>query len=323
MPLPPFPKPRFVETNGIRMAVHEKGPADGVPVVLCHGFPELAYSWRYQIEALANAGFRAIAPDMRGYGETSRPGKIEDYDIHHLCGDLSGLLDSLAIKDAIFCGHDWGGIVTWSMPLLHKSRVRGVIGVNTPFLPRAPMDPIAAMRAVYGEDMYIVYFQKPGAADKILGDDPGKAIRFFMRKFGVTLAEFDKRPPEEKNLALVKALQTDEKTWPGELVSSPEEIGVFIKAFEKTGFTGGINWYRNFTRNWQTTEGLTQKVEVPCLMIMAENDVVLRPSMADGMEQYCPDLEKHLVRDCGHWTQQEHPDEVNRVMVDWLTRRFG
>lgn len=321
MTAPPMPPVQHVTTNGIRMAVYEAGA--GVPVVLVHGFPELAYSWRHQIPALAAAGFRAIAPDMRGYGGTDRPAAIEAYDIAALTDDLAGLLDARGLESAVFCGHDWGGIVTWAMPLFHPRRVRGVIGVNTPFLPRAPMDPIALMRAAYGEDMYIVFFQQPGVADAILDADPARVFRYFMRKGGLTLKQFEALPAEQRNFGLVKGLQTDEALWPGEALLSPEEMAVFVESFRRTGFTGGINWYRNFTRNWHLTEGKPERVEVPCLMIMAENDIVLRPQLADGMEQYCPDLEKHLVRDCGHWTQQEHPQEVNRVICDWLRRRFG
>ena len=163
-----FPEPTMVRTNGIDMAVYEMGPKDGVPVVMCHGFPELAYSWRHQLPALAAAGYRAIAPDQRGYGRTSRPANIPDYDMPHLTDDLAGMLDALGLKKAVFCGHDWGGMVVWQMALYHPERVSGVIGVNTPFLARPPMDPIMAMRALYGENMYIVYFQKPGDADAIL-----------------------------------------------------------------------------------------------------------------------------------------------------------
>ncbi len=313
--------PRYVETNGIRMAVYEQGK--GVPVVMCHGFPELAYSWRHQIPAIANAGFHAIAPDQRGYGLTDRPPAIEDYDIKHLTGDLVGMLDAMKIERAVFVGHDWGGFVVWQMPLLHPSRVAGVIGVNTPFMPRAPMDPIALMRMAYGEEMYIVFFQKPGVADALLGRDPAKTLRLFYRKSGITLEEFDKRPAEEKNFALARAFDVDESLWPGKVLLTPEELEVYRSAFARTGFTGGINWYRNFTRNWQASEGVEQKVNVPCLMVMAANDVVLRPSLADGMEAYVSDLEKHLIKDCGHWTQAEKPDELNRVIVDWLKRRFG
>jgi pimeloyl-ACP methyl ester carboxylesterase len=313
--------PRYVETNGIRMAVYEQGA--GVPVVMSHGFPELAYSWRHQLPALASAGFHAIAPDQRGYGLTDRPQAIDAYDIHHLTGDLVGMLDAMKIDKAVFVGHDWGGFVTWSMPLLHPDRVLGIVGVNTPHMPRAPMDPIALMRAAYGDEMYIVYFQKPGVADAHLGKDVGKTLRLFYRKTGMTIEEFDKRPAEERNLAFARAVDLDEALWPGQVLLKPEEFKFYNEAFTRTGFTGGINWYRNFTRNWQTTEGLKQTIDVPCLMVMAENDIVLRPSLADGMGALIPDLEKHLIKDCGHWTQAEKPDELNRVMTDWLKRRFG
>ncbi len=317
-----MPEPKMVKTNGIDMAVYEAGPKTGIPVVLCHGFPELAYSWRHQIPALAAAGYRVVAPDQRGYGLTSRPEKVEDYDMEHLTGDLVGLLDALAIDKAIFCGHDWGGIVVWQLPLFHPERVRGVIGVNTPFLPRPPIDPIMAMRARFGDDMYIVYFQKPGIADAALAKDVAKSFRFFMRKNVGTAAEYAKRPPEEQKLALVHALATDESGWPGEVLLSKQELAVFVDTFTRTGFTGGINWYRNLTRNWQNSAKVEQKVRVPGLMIMAEDDVVLSPAMTDGMEAYVPDLEKALIRKCGHWTQQEHPNQVNTIMIDWLKRRF-
>jgi pimeloyl-ACP methyl ester carboxylesterase len=317
-----MPTPKMVKTNGIDMAVYEAGPKDGVPVVFCHGFPELAFSWRYQIKALADAGFHVLAPDQRGYGLTSRPEKIEDYDMKHLTDDLAGMLDAFGIDKAVFAGHDWGGMVVWQMAIYQPKRVSGVIGVNTPFLPRPPVDPIMAMRAMYGENMYIVFFQKPGVADALLAKDTGKAFRFFMRKGGPTAAEYAKLPQEQRNLELVHALQSDESLWPGELVMPKEELQFFIDTFEKTGFTGGINWYRNFTRNWVESGTMEQRVHVPGLMIMAEDDVVLSPAMADGMERFVPDLEKALVRKCGHWTQQEHPQATNDAMIGWLKRRF-
>jgi pimeloyl-ACP methyl ester carboxylesterase len=317
-----FPAPKTVRTNGIDMAVYEAGPRDGFPVVLCHGFPELAYSWRHQLPALAEAGYRVIAPDQRGYGETARPTAVEDYDMPNLTGDLAGLLDSLGIEKAVFCGHDWGGLVVWSMPLYHADRVAGIIGVNTPFLPRPPIDPIAGMRAAFGDNMYIVFFQKPGEADAILAKDVGKAFRFFMRKNLTTAEAYAKRPKADRNLELVAGVQSDETHWPGEVLLAPEELKVFVDTFTRTGFTGGINWYRNFSRNWRLSESLTQHVAAPSLMIMAEDDVVLSPAMADGMEHFVPDLEKVLIRRCGHWTQQEHPAETNAAMLGWLQRRF-
>ena len=317
-----FPEPTMIRANGIDMAVYESGPKDGLPVVLCHGFPELAYSWRHQLPALGNAGFRVLAPDQRGYGRTARPEKVEDYDMVHLTGDLTGLLDAMGIDKAVFVGHDWGGLVVWNLPLMHPDRVKGIVGVNTPFLPRPPIDPIMGMRAAFGEDMYIVMFQNPGVADEILAKDVDRAFRFFMRKNGTTAEEYKKLPQEQRNLALVNALATDESLWPGELLLNPEELKFFVDTYKRTGFTGGINWYRNFSRNWKNSGHLEQKVRVPGLMIMAEDDVVLSPAMADGMELYVPDLERVLIRHCGHWTQQEHPEETNEALIGWLKRRF-
>jgi pimeloyl-ACP methyl ester carboxylesterase len=317
-----MPEPTMIKTNGVDMAVYEAGPKDGLPVVMCHGFPELAYSWRHQIPALAAAGFRAIAPDQRGYGRTSRPENVRDYDMAHLTGDLAGMLNALGLKKAIFCGHDWGGLIVWQMPLFHPDRVAGVIGVNTPFLARPPIDPIMGMRAMFGENMYIVYFQKPGEADAALAKDVGKSFRFFMRKNGVSALDYAKLPKEARNLELVNAIQSDESLWPGEALLTPDELKVFVDTFTRTGFTGGINWYRNMTRNWEVSGTMEQKVHVPGLMIMAEDDVVLSPAMADGMERFVPDLERVLIRHCGHWTQQEHPEETSAAMIDWLTRRF-
>lgn len=317
-----WPEPKFVETNGLRMAVYSEGRPGHPAVVLSHGFPELAFSWRHQLKPLAQAGFHVIAPDQRGYGLTSRPERIEDYDIHHLTGDLVGLLDAMNIPKAVFAGHDWGGFVVWAMASLHPDRTAGVIGLNTPHLPRAPMDPIALMRMAYGEDMYIVYFQKPGVAEAILEKDIAKTMRFFYRRSGLTIAEFEKRPASERNLALANALQTDESGWPGKVFLNDAELAYYVEGF-RNGFRGGVNWYRNFTRNWETTAGVDQKISIPCLMIMAEHDIVLRPSMADNMEALVPDLEKHLIKDSGHWTQQEQPEETTRVMREWLLKRFG
>jgi len=233
-----------------------------------------------------------------------------------------GLLDALAIEKAVFVGHDWGGIVVWSMPLLHPERVAGVIGVNTPFFARAPVDPITAFRMMRGEDNYVVFFQKPGEADAILARDVDRTFRFFMRKNVVSAKEFESAPQEVKNFELLRALQEDESTWRGEALLTDEELKYFVDTYRRTGFTGGINWYRNLARNWESSRGIEEKVNAPSLMIMAEDDVVLPPSLTEGMERYVPDLEKVLIEGSGHWTQQEKPDETSRAMIDWLNRRF-
>jgi pimeloyl-ACP methyl ester carboxylesterase len=277
----------------------------------------MAFSWRHQLKALSEAGIRVIAPDQRGYGATDRPEPVEAYDMEHLTGDLVGLLDHLKIDKAIFVGHDWGGFIVWQMPLRHIDRVAGVVGVNTPHYDRLPADPIELFRKRFGDSMYIVQVEQTFDA--------------FMRK---PLPRKEDAPAEastagvgasaKTNLAFPQMIAAyDAKFDPRTPILSPEEKKVFVDTFTRTGFTGGINWYRNFTRNWERSKGLDHTVRVPSLMIMAELDAVLPPSAADGMEKIIPDLEKYLVRDSGHWTQQEKPEEVSAKLIEWRRKRFG
>lgn len=316
-----FPEPIYVESNGIRMAVYQEG--EGFPIVFSHGFPELAYSWRSQVKALAKAGFHAIAPDQRGYGLTQRPKDIRAYNMHELTADLVGILDHFGYEKAVFCGHDWGGAVVWNMPLLHPDRVAGVIGVNTAFGPRIPVAPVQMLRQMRGEDNYIVAFQEPGVADAILVKDVRKTFSLFMRANRMTAEEFAKLPADapERNFELLAALEGDVPDGP--LIMNKKELNYYVETYERTGFTGGINWYRNIDYNWETMGDLEYKVNVPCMYVGAEDDVVLPPSSANGIEQWVPDIEKHTIADCGHWTQQEQPEALNRLLVDFMTRKFG
>ncbi len=317
-----MPPVKHAQVNGIDMAYYEVGPREGVPIIFCHGFPELAFSWRHQLKACEAAGRWAIAPDQRGYGLTSRPEGAENYDMAHLTGDLIGLLDHLGVEKAVFCGHDWGGIVTWQLPLMYPDRVAGIIGLNTPFMRRAPIDPIAGMRAVFGEDMYIVWFQKPGVADAALGADVDKTMRFFMRT-PAAVAQAAPPPEGASTFAFGAALAAWDKSDTANQLLNADELAAFVETFEATSFTGGINWYRNFTRNWKASADLPTRIDgIPCFMIMAEKDVVLSPAMANGMEEVISDLEKALIKESGHWTQQEKPEEVNRLILDWMDRRF-
>lgn len=336
-----MPPVKYAEVNGIRMAYYEAGPREGIPVVFLHGFPEIAFSWRHQIKALAEAGRWVIAPDQRGYGLTDRPAAVEDYDLEHLTADLVALLDHLGVEKAVFVGHDWGGLILWQMPLRHPERVAGAIGLNTPFMPRGPADPIAIMRRRFGDKMYIVHFQIPGEADAVLDADPRKAMQFFMRRpmpaapgapdpsGGVTRSvvqdgeDAPARAEGESSFALIDILRMYSPDFdPRPALLTPEEMDAFVETFQRTGFTGGINWYRNFTRNWERSAHIKDLVTCPSLMVMAELDAVLPPSGADGMETYVPDLEKVLIRGSGHWTQQEKPEEVNQAILGWLGKRF-
>ncbi len=324
-PAPGMPTPRFVSTNGIRMAVYEQG--EGIPVVLCHGFPELAFSWRFQLPALAEAGFRAIAPDQRGYGLTDRPEEVTDYSLRHLCDDMAGMLDELDIEKAVFVGHDWGGGVVWFMVRLHPDRCLGVVGVNTPAgrppgmpAPEATEEPLI----VRTENYYTSQFQPPGHAEKALSADVRKSFEMLLRRGWIWDVEAFRAMPEdspERQMDLLRMLDRDD--FPGEVILSDEALDYFVETFESTGFTGGLNWYRMAGRPIAGIENAKWMIDVPCLYIGAENDVILRPSMANGMEDFIDDVEKHTVAESGHWTQQEKPDEVNRVLIDWLQRKIA
>ena len=264
-----------------------------------------------------------MAPDLRGYGLTSAPDAIEAYDLDTLTGDLAALLDAKGIEKAVFCGHDWGGLIVWAMATRRPDRVAGVIGVNTPYTKRPPIDPIALYEQRFGPDHYIIFFQKPGAMEAILEEDVDKTFRFYMRRSSVTPLEFDARPEGKRNHAFQLALQSFDKSKATHPLLTDAEHQVYVETFTRTGFRGGINWYRNFTRNWLDSADIPDLVVQPSLMIMAENDVVLPPSAADGMEKYVPDLDRVLIKGCGHWTQQEKPEETNQAIADWMHKRFG
>ncbi len=300
------------------MAVHELG--NGPPIILLHGFPEIAFSWRHQLPALAEAGYRAIAPDQRGYGTTDRPGSVGDYTIQHLIGDVTGLLDALSLEQALFIGHDWGAMVLWQMALLEPERMSGIINLNIPFMPRPHVDPISLMRDFLGDDFYIVNFQDTNEADLKCGADPGHVFDVMIRKNLITRAQFDSLPKEKKAFSLIAALARTELS--GEALLTEQEHRVYTEAYEVSGFKGPINWYRNWTRNWEITEDVEQIVNVPTLFIGAEDDVIVSPVQIKAMKPHVSDLEVQMIEKCGHWTQQEKPDEVNNIILDWLARRY-
>jgi pimeloyl-ACP methyl ester carboxylesterase len=321
---PPAPTSITLPDRGhgpITLSVVDQG--DGPAVVFCHGFPELAYSWRHQIEAVSAAGFRAVAPDQRGYGATSAPEPIEAYDIDALCGDIDALCDALGIDRAVFVGHDWGGAVTWAMPTLFPGRVAGLVGVCTPMVAFPSTRALENLVDGDRDRMYMLWFQEPGVAEAFLdprarmvfeklmvgGVDPGEAVEGMMSGGRLDMNPF---------------LRIEDLRLAGEPVASPEELQVYVDTFSQTGFRGGINWYRNLDRNRELHPELcSADPGVPCLMITAEWDPALPPWMSQGMPDAIDDLEMHMVKKAGHWVQQEHAAEVNEVLVEWLTRRFA
>ena len=308
----------MVAVNGVELHVIDEGgpgPADRPVVILAHGFPELAYSWRHQIPVLADAGYRVLAPDQRGYGRSSRPDAIADYDIHHLTDDLLGLLDDVEAEKAVFVGHDWGSMVVWQMSVLHPERVAGVVGMSVPFIPRGPVSPVTAMRNVFGDSFfYILYFQEPGVADANLAADPARTMRGML----AGLSPDAMMPPEVAGDAGFVERLPIAQTLPSWL--SQEELDHYVAEFTRTGFTGGINWYRNFDRNWETTPELDGKhVTAPSLFIGGAQDPVLIMSPPDVGRDYLDDHRGNIiVENAGHWVQQEKPAEVNAALLDFL-----
>ena len=313
-----FPEPGFVETNGIRMAVYEQG--DGPPVILLHGFPELAFSWRHQLPALEAAGFRAIAPDLRGYGRTDVPPDVLDYRIEELIADVHGLLDGLELESATFVGHDWGALLLWQMALRAPARIERLVILNIPHYPLLPVDPIQVMRQRFGDDFYIVNFQDSDEADRAFASDPVHFFDMMIRRGQISREQFDQLPADRKALSLLRIMARSHGS--GEPLLTDSERDYYADAFTRTGFTGAINWYRNWTLNWETQAAFDQRVSIPTLFIGAVDDVVIALEHIEAMKPLVDDLEIHMLEDCGHWSQQEKPDEVNRLMIDWLERRL-
>jgi pimeloyl-ACP methyl ester carboxylesterase len=306
---------RYISTNGIRMHVAEAGT--GFPVVMCHGFPELWYSWRHQLSFLADHGFHAIAPDMRGYGGTDAPADPAGYRANSIADDIAGLLDALGLEKAVIAGHDWGGYHIWQFALRHPQRTARLIGLNTPYsAPPSAIPSTQAMHAAFGEGdrgYYILYFQKPGQAEAELNPN--------AREF---LAKMFHRWDRADDLWTFATLGGDgsgvmTRIAPGGSLLNDADLDVYARAFERTGFTGGLNWYRAVDMNWEDFRGYADyTIRIPTLMITAEHDRVLRPEQAEPMRKWIPDLRIELIRNCSHWTQQERPDEVNALMLGFL-----
>jgi pimeloyl-ACP methyl ester carboxylesterase len=310
---------RVVETNGIRLHIAEQG--SGPLVILCHGFPESWYSWRHQLPALANAGFHAVAPDMRGYGRTDRPAAIEQYTILHLVGDVIGLMDALGVETAVVVGHDWGAPVAWNTALMRPDRVRGVVGLSVPYLPRGPRSPLVDLRAALGEDFYMVYFQEPGVAETELERDPRGTLRRLLYSASGD-APLREGQAVGRAAGGVLAHSIDPETLPAWLGEA--DLDVYAADFERSGFGGGLNWYRNLDRNWELTAPWHgARVAPPALFIRGDRDLVLAfPGFAAiiaGLQTVVPNLRRTLVLPgCGHWTQQERPSQVTDAILEFL-----
>lgn len=310
---------RIIDTNGVRLHTVEAGERGAPVVLLAHGFPELAYSWRHQIPVLAAAGYHVLAPDQRGYGRSSRPDEISAYNIAELSADLVGLLDDVGAERAVFVGHDWGAPVAWSTAQLHPDRVAAVVGMSVPAVPRAQVPPTQAFRKLFGDNFfYMLYFQEPGVADAELGSDPAKTMRRMMANLRSpgdpeAAARMIRPGPE----GFVERLPEPDGL-PGWI--SAEELDHYIAEFTRTGFTGGLNWYRNLDRNWEIlADPPAATISVPALFVAGADDPVLtfmRPERAS--EVVTGPYREVIIEGAGHWLQQEKPERVNDALLDFL-----
>jgi pimeloyl-ACP methyl ester carboxylesterase len=311
-----FPPSRRIATNGIELAVHEQG--EGPVVMLLHGFPELAYSWRHQIGPIADAGFRVIAPNQRGYGDSDAPSDSQSYSVKNLVADAVGLLDALDVEQAIFVGHDWGSMPAWYAGVYAPDRVRALGSLCTPYFIPGEVDLIEAYNVLRGPEHYMATFQEPGVGEALLERDVEATFRALLRGRGYTMDQFEAAPAKVQEVPAGVFVGNPQLFGPELLTDG--ELAVYVQTYERTGFTGGLNWYRALHKDWEEGLGHDFVIDKPALMISAADDWFFPRGATDGMEELLPQVEKHVIPDAGHWLQQEHPDAVNALLLDWLER---
>lgn len=305
-----FPNPTLISVNGVELEVFEAGRENaGKPIVLCHGWPEHAFTWRYQIPALVEAGYHVIVPNQRGYGNSSRPTEVAAYDIEHLSGDLIALIEHYGYEDATFVGHDWGAMVVWGLALLHPNRVRKVINLSLPYQERGEIPWIEFMEQILGSEYYFVHFNRqPGVADTVLEENTFQFLRNLYRK---------NEPISEPEPGMAMINLATAETPLGEPLMSDEELAVIVSAFKSSGFTSSINWYRNLDRNWHILEDVDPIIQQPTLMIYGDRDVIPK---FERLTESVSNAEV-VSLDCGHWIQQEKPEETNQAILQWLKQQ--
>ena len=313
---------RFVESNGIRLHVAEQG--EGPLIVLCHGFPESWYSWRHQIPVLAKAGYHVVAPDQRGYGKSDKPHEIEEYNIFKLTGDIIGLVQALGKKEAIIIGHDWGAPVAWYCSLLRPDLFKSLVLLSVPYSPRGggTVPPIVAAKAagkVSGREFYQVTFQDPSRTEAVFDKDPrGTLTSMLIGASGDAKSGAGWNPWSKPGKGSARPQAPVQL--PGWLTRS--DLDFYTTQFEQSGFRGGLNWYRNIDFNWLHTGFLMgARISQPTLFVAGERDGVLKfmGGAYEKLEENVPRLSrKVLIPGKGHWIQQEDPQEVNRLILEFL-----
>ena len=314
-----------IDAGELELHVACCGPDDGPPVVLCHGFPELWYSWRHQLAALGDAGYRAIAPDLRGYGESDHPsGDVAAYGSDRITADLCGLLDHFGYEQATFVGHDWGAIAVWEMGKLHPRRVSSIYNMSVPLSRPPTSPPIGRLDAIFaGKFFYILYFQPVGPAEAELEADPREFLgRFFYSAGGEGRSEGPAMAlAAREGTGLLDTLRTAPVHLPAWL--SEDDLDVYADAFAEGGFFGPLSYYRNLDANWERSKDIAPStLAMPTGFLTGSLDPVIgmfRDAQAT-MEADLPDFRGTTsIEGAGHWVQQERPAEVNAAMLSFLT----
>ncbi|XP_022934347.1 uncharacterized protein LOC111441540 [Cucurbita moschata] len=296
-----------VKTNGIKLHVAVAGA--GQPVLLLHGFPELWYSWRHQIDFLSSTGYRAIAPDLRGYGDSDAPPSSDKYTALHIVGDLVGMLDEMGIEKVFLVGHDWGALIAWYFCLFRPDRIKSAVILSVQYFPRTPTPFIQGFKAALGNQFYMVRFQEPGKAEEAFASVD---IRDFFKNI---LSNRDPRAPYLPGEVKFEGVP------PPPLAPwlTPQDIEFYAEKFTESGFTGGLNYYRAFDRTWEVTGAWAgAQIHVPVKFIVGDLDLTYYfPGAQEyihggGFKRDVPGLEEVVVmKDTSHFLNQERPSEIN------------
>ena len=314
-----YTRPTLVNVDGFHLATYPHGPEDGPPVVLIHGWPELAYSWKNTVPALVDAGYRVVAYDLLGFGRSDVPRAVEHYTISNLVAHLEAVMDYYSLQKATLIGHDWGGIILWHAVRILEARVKAAVSVCTPHVGQAPVDPMTIFEKRYGMDHYFLAFRdRTEAVEKLFNDNPEDLFAMMFRKTppGTELTPDMTHLPKRLEDWLAAGRRT------GHPVMSKADLKVYVDMYARTGFLPGMNYYRNTTANWAFADGLSEKVRVPCLMISPEDDIFLPPRSTHDMDRTASDLTRVTIPACGHWAMWDAPEALNAAVLNWLSSHF-
>ncbi len=316
-----FNAPKFIRSDGYRIATYSDGPKNAPIVILIHGWPEIAYSWKLTVPALTKAGYRVISYDLRGFGHSDTPRGIEHYRIEQMVADLEAVINTQGQgQDKVtLIGHDWGGIIMWHAARILSQRIERLISICTPHVKHAPVDPLKIFQKRFGEDHYFLEFcNRPDDIETLFASNPDA---FFKLMFRTTPSgkSMDKKFTYIPN-SFARYLSQGAPELPGAVMSDTDRA-VYTRAYQRSGFHGGMSLYRNTTHNWQLAEGLSERIPTSSLMLSPEDDLLLPPRSTDHMPSLMPNLTRQIIPNCGHWAMWDNPEAINKAIVDWLGTR--